>query len=447
MIELWLFIALLACILASAFFSGSETAVISVNRFRLRGLHEQGNLEAGRILRLLGRTQRLLIMVLIGNNLVNVLAALLFKSLMQRGLLGEDFKVLGLISLSEALSLFLLTPIIIVLAEVLPKAVFRAHADRLIAPLRPFLHGGMILLMPAIWLIEWIARLMLGSLTEVRSRAVRRFTRQDLINLINPEENEEEEGEDRDAGEAGLPATEPVSRGLIPEQGDERRMVENIIRLSDTTAEEIMTPLVNLVALPITRLEFETLRQLAISSGYSRIPVYRDRIVHMIGFIDVFRVLRECDGSRRLEEFIERPHYVPESKRVDDLLQEFLDLRIKNAIVVDEYGGCSGWISREDIIEEIVGELEDELDEPEELLAEQCEGEYLADGRLEIDALNKALGASFSDEGWETLGGLLLAEMGRIPRAGDEVTIDGWRARVLSMDHQRIDKVRLSRLD
>jgi magnesium and cobalt transporter len=172
-------------------------------------------------------------------------------------------------------------------------------------------------------------------------------------------------------------------------------------------------------------------------------PVYRDRIVHLIGHIDIFRVLREHDGHQPLADFVERPYYVPETKRVDDLLQEFLDLRVKNAIVVDEHGGCSGWISREDILEEIVGELEDELDEPKMPLVATAPGVYVIDGQMEIDPLNKALGAKFGEEDWETLAGLLLDAMGRIPKPGDEVTIDGWRARVMEMDGQRIARVEL----
>ena len=137
---------------------------------------------------------------------------------------------------------------------------------------------------------------------------------------------------------------------------------------------------------------------------------------------------------------------MPETKRVDDLLQEFLRLRIKNAVVVDEYGGCSGWISREDMLEEIVGELEDELDEPSRQITEEADGSYLVEGRMEIDALNHVLETEFSDEEWETLGGLILAEMGRIPAVGDMVTIGEWRATVAGMNGLQISKVRLARM-
>jgi CBS domain containing-hemolysin-like protein len=450
-----LIVAIFLCLALSFFFSGSETAVISVNRYRLRSLHEQGDPRAGRLLALLDNTQRLLIMALIGANLANVLAALLFKMLLEMGIAGTNERALGLIRWSELLSLLLLTPVLIIFAEILPKALFRAHADRLARTLRPVYVACLWLLHPAIWVMERIARLMLGTLAEARSQAMRRLTRQDVIQLLKPEERPAESTAGGGSGETPLAtaAREAMPAGLkerkerAPEESGERRMVENILKLNQTMAEEIMTPLVDLVAVQLGQIDLDALRQMAIGSGYSRFPVYRERIVHIVGFIDIYRVLREDDGSQTILDFIERPHYVPETKRVDDLLQEFLRLRIKNAVVVDEYGGCSGWISREDIIEEIVGELQDELDEPLAPVQRTAEDVYQADGRVEIDVLNGALGTAFPEANWETLAGLVLNEMGRLPREGDEVTIDGWRAKVLAMDRLRIATVELRRQD
>ena len=119
-------------------------------------------------------------------------------------------------------------------------------------------------------------------------------------------------------------------------------MIHNIMQLQETRAYQIMTPLVDLVAVQLGRMDIEGFKQMARETGYSRFPVYRDKIVNLIGYIDVFRVLRESTEARPLEDFVERPHFVPETKRVDDLLQEFLHLRIKNALVVDEYRRLRG---------------------------------------------------------------------------------------------------------
>ena len=449
-------LAIICCLALSFFFSGSETAVISVNRFRLRGLHEQGDADAGRLLAMLENTQRLLVMILVGTNLVNVLAALFFKMLIADGWPEwADRTALGPVRWSEMLSLVVLTPVLIVFAEILPKALFRAHADRMIGPLSPAFRVCLALFKPVIVLIEWLARGVLSLVSEQRSRAVRELTRRDVLNLIQTEERtepEEPSDESEEPRQGGATLGKAIAREMadeedrLNEETDERRLIQNILELHETRAYEIMTPLAELIAVNLNRVDLAGFRALARESGYSRFPVYRDRIVNLIGTIDVFRVLHGGDALKRLEDYVEPAYFVPETKRVDDLLLEFLGRRAKNAIVVDEYGGCCGWISREDILEEIVGEFEDELDEPRLQIVEKDEGVYQVWGRTEMDVVNEELGAEFSDDEWKTLAGLVLAQMGRIPSVGDEVTIGRWRARVMRMNGHRIDEVELRRL-
>jgi putative hemolysin len=440
--------AILICLGMSAFFSGSEVAVISVNRFRLRSLHEQGDATAGKLIGLLGDSQRLLVMVLIGNNLANVTAALFFKLMVQRWPGFVDGPTIGAIQRSELLSLALLAPIMIVFAEILPKAVFRAHADRLISSLRIPVLVSLFIFRPLIHTIERIAHWMISPLAMQRTRAMRQLTRKDVISLITPETGEESAAGGSSAeGSLGTNLAREVAaeNDRLSDEGAARGMIQNIMELQETRAYEIMTPLAELVAVQIGRNDLEDFKAIARSSGFSRFPVYRDRIVNLSGYVDVFRVLREDDGTRKLEDFIEPAYFVPEAKRVDDLLQHFLHERIKNAIVVDEFGGCSGWISREDILEEIVGELEDELDVPQRAVTESPDGSWAVEGRIEIDRLNELIGTDFDDDDWETLAGLILNEIGRIPKEGDEVVVDGWRAHILRMERHRIDRVRLSR--
>ncbi|MEN6627297.1 MAG: hemolysin family protein [Candidatus Sumerlaeia bacterium] len=447
MIVFFISAAILLCLGLSFFFSGSEVAVISVNRYRLRSLHEQGDATAGKLLQMLGDTQRLLVMILIGTNLANVLTALFFKDLVQR-FLGPRDVFYGPIQLSELLSLVLLTPLVIVLAEILPKALFRAHADRLFGRLHIPLLVGLWIFGPVISILQKLAHLMLAPLVEQRTRAMRQLTRKDVLTLVAGDERPEAPAERRTRGEALGAAIESemgAREHRLDEGAIERRMIQNIIELQETRAYEIMTPLAELVAVQLGRVDLEGFKTLARTSGYSRLPVYRDRIVRLLGYIDVNRVMREGNGDRNLGEFIEPAYYVPETKRIDDLLMEFLGERVKNAIVVDEYGGCVGWISREDILEEIVGELEDELDVPQRQITELTDGAFLVEGRTDLDELNERLGAEFPHGDWETLAGLLLDQMGRIPKLGDEVSIAGWRAHIVRMDEYRIDLVRMNR--
>jgi len=449
-----LLVALVVCFGLSFFFSGAETAIISVNKYRLRSLHEQGNATAGKLLGLLANTQRLLVMVLIGNNIAGVLLALFFNLFLERGwpqYAGRQ--VLGLILWSNLLGLIILTPLVVIFAEILPKALFRSRADRMMEIIRPLILISLFLFKPLILIVERFTNLVLSPLSEQRTRAMRQFTRQDVINLINPEEHEEEnsaEAEERyeDNGRQTLGTLRSLEARIqedqLEEAPDERRMIQNIIELQERRACEIMTPLVDLTTVHLDQMDLEGFRQLARRTGYSRYPVFRDRIVNLIGYIDVYQVLRDPDPERKLEDFIENAHYIPESKRVDDLLQEFLRQRIKNAIVVNEYGGCSGWISREDMLEEIVGEMEDELDEPFGPIQRIADGSFLAHGRTEIDRINSLLGSHFTAEKWKTLAGLIMNEMGRLPHMDDEVVVSDWRIRVVKMTHHRVDVVKLT---
>ena len=185
---LLLLIAIVVCLALSFIFSGAEVAVVSVNRYRLRSLHEQGDATAGKLLGLLADSQRLLVMVLIGVNMANVLSALLFEAMLTRWLTGGDRLVFGMVKLSEVLSLFVLTPLLIVFAEILPKAIFRAHADQMFGSLQNFFRLGLFLFKPVIVTIQWLASWVIGSHVGTRSRAMRQLTRQDVINLIVPED-------------------------------------------------------------------------------------------------------------------------------------------------------------------------------------------------------------------------------------------------------------------
>lgn len=448
--------AFLLALALSFFFSGSETAVVSVNRYRLRSLQDEGDANAGRLLDMLGDTQRLLVMTLIGTNLANVLAALLFKELLERGWPGLEMRtVFDGISATEVLGLVILTPIVVLFAEIVPKALFRARADHWLGPLRQVYVALVFVFRPLIVVVEWIARLFLSPWRDPQERALRNLTRRDIVNLITPGRVVEGPGAAEEAFSESDPYDQPLGDAItrevdgeeerLAEETNERELIHNIIELQETSAGDIMTPLVDLAAVRHDALHLDGLKHLARQTGFSRFPVYRDRVVNITGFIDIFRVLREENGTHELDHLVEEPFYVPETTRVDDLLQDFLRQRVKVAVVVDEYGGCSGWITREDILEEIVGELEDELDRPGAQIKETGDGEFVAEGRTEIEPLNLALDADFGDDEWETLAGLLLFHFRRVPRAGDTIEVDGWHMQVERMDGNRIDLVRIRR--
>lgn len=441
-------ILIFVSLVASFFFSGSETAVVSASRYRLRHLKSEGNIQAGKTLDLLDRSPRVMSAVLIGTNLGNVFAVLLFKSMLEDVWPGTRESVLGILSRSDLISLVLLTSLIVVFAEILPKALFRARADAWIMSLQPVLTFFTNLFSPVIYVLEKLVDVALLATGSPEGSAKPRLTRSDLLMMLRGGgAGPEPEGESTASAQDGRSATNgeaiPPEQHLAIRVPDERRVVRNIIGLDQHFAREIMQPLVEIEAVPLGRTTIEAFLQQARRSGHSRFPVYRDRIVDLTGYINVYDVIRDTEGRVDLEDFVHPAHYVPETQRVDDLLQEFLFLQISNAIVVDEYGGCSGWVTREDVIEEIVGELEDELDRPVTEIEEREDGSYLIEGRSDIDDVNEILGTKLDKTDCDTIGGLMMRELGKIPREGDAIEIQGWGFRIDVMDGMRVGRIEI----
>lgn len=445
-------IALLLSLMVSFFYSGSETAVVSANRYRLAHLRKEGNPAAERTLAMLSRSPRLLSTVLIGTNLGNVFAVLLFNYLLEQFWDQANTTAFGYVHWSEVISLCVFTPILVIFAEILPKALFRARADAWIIPLRPLLTFSIRLFLPVIVILEGLVYLVLMPLGGGAKAPRRHLTRGDLIMMLHGTGQADELDELEE--EAGVEPAGPRAQGKNGNAGageqpdlyrepDERRLIQNIIALEQTYAREIMQPLVELEAIRLRTTTVEAFKEQARRSGYSRFPVFKDRIVNLIGYVDIYDVIRDTQERKSLEDFVHPAYYVPETKRLDDLLQEFLLLRINNAIVVDEYGGCCGWITREDIIEEIVGELDDELDEPSRQIREIDGGVYQVDGRIDIEEINEMFSFELDDTDIDTLAGFVVQQLDRIPRAGDSIDVDGWRMSVLEMEGHRVARIEL----
>lgn len=446
-----IFMAILASLAVSFFFSGAETAVISCSQYQLRHRMEQGDTTVEKTLAMLAQPARLISTVLIGTNLGNVFAVLFFKLLLDLLWTQSHNRVLGIMSWDELICLVVLTPVIVVFAEILPKALFRAKADAWIHRLRPVLVAMRTLCAPINAFLEVLVRGVLLPFGPREGTPMGRLTRSDLIMMLHsPVRNGGSEAE-FDEGHGGMatktsseaPAEAVSDQVTSIREPDETRVIQNIIELENRQAREIMQPLVELEAVHLGHTTLDAFREQARRSGYSRFPAYRDRIVNLIGYIDVFDVIRDTTDKKNLEDFLRPAHFIPETKRVDDLLQEFLLLRVNNAIVVDEYGGCSGWVTREDVIEEIVGELEDELDSPTVLISEQDDGSFLIEGRNDIEDAGEVLGVQFEDTDCDTFGGLIMKHMGRIPRVGAEITLRGWRMEIVEMDEMRVAMVRV----
>ncbi|HEX9617993.1 MAG TPA: hemolysin family protein [Anaerolineales bacterium] len=235
--------------------------------------------------------------------------------------------------------------------------------------------------------------------------------------------------------------------GLL-EQG-ERRMIVSIFKLGDTLAREIMVPRIDLLALDVDTPLTQAVDAL-LESGFSRVPVFQETVDNILGLLytkDLLRILREGNQIDSLKDLLRRAYFVPEAKKVDELLAEMQAHRIHMAIVVDEYGGVAGLVTLEDIVEEIVGEIHDEYDQAEETLYQQVnESEYIFQGRVDLDDFNEIMESNIPRQEADTLAGFIYSRIGRVPVGGENVQVDNLELTVEQVSGRRIRKVRAQRI-
>jgi CBS domain containing-hemolysin-like protein len=397
-----------ACLLLSAFFSAAEIAFLAANRVRLRHLAEQGSRVARGYMEAFRHPERLLSTAMMGVTIAHVSASAVTTALLLPWLGGQ----------ASLWATLILTPLMLVFGEILPKAVAQGRATAI--ALRTFdpLRGASWLLAPLVGVANLLVRGILGSIGHGQRRDPF-VSRTDLRLLVEAE-----------------PA------GSTDVRAEEREMIEGIFDLVETSVREIMVPLVDVVALP----EEATVAQavaLIQDSRHSRLPVYRERIDNVVGVITALDILHRGAEGESVKALLRPAYYVPVTKRVSDLLPEMQRGRIQLAVVVDEYGGAEGVVSIEDIVEEIVGELHDALDPRPSALTPLPDGSFLVAGRLSLDELNETLDWSVPKKDYETVGGLILSALGRIPRLGEQVVLGDYELSVVDADERRILKAKV----
>jgi putative hemolysin len=275
-----------------------------------------------------------------------------------------------------------------------------------------------------------------------------------LVRLIAPEARRDRQEQGAAAGaqaeaENGEPNHQDGGdeQGLI--EGDERRLLQSIVDFGDTLVREVMTPRPDMVAIG-AEATFDELRALFREQEYSRIPVYKENLDNIVGFVfikDLLRLDAPESGDARLQpdlaRFIRPATFVPETKRVAEMLKEFQRKQVQIAIVVDEYGGTAGLVTIEDLLEEIVGEIRDEYDVETEPVVDEGQGSFVFSAKVNIDEVRNRLGVEIEPEGFETVGGYVLTRVGRVPAVGETFQIDGLQVEVLEAERRRIHKVRM----
>ncbi|MBN1517489.1 HlyC/CorC family transporter [Candidatus Sumerlaeota bacterium] len=330
--------------------------------------------------------------------------------------LGES----GWLHWRPVLIVALVSPLALTLTDVFPVRMGRADAHALLRSLARPMNWFAVAMYPALKLVEWSARGLAAPLGVERLRYHLTYSHEDLIEILEEEAAERAEEAPSD-----------------PEEATELSMIREIIDLHTTMAREVMIPLSMVAALRLPSSQ-EAVKALAQATGHTRFPVFRERVIDLIGYVDVLQILRDNNPSRPLEEYVQKALFVPETKRIDSLLQEFLDRHMRSAIVIDEYGSCTGWITREDILEEIVGEIEDEFDADAPQLEELGANRYRVPATMNLYDLEERVGLEFPHENIDTLGGFVYDQLGRVPEAGEELTHGNAVIRVTEMQRHKI---------
>jgi len=397
------------CLVATMFFSAAEMAFIAANRPRLRHLAEQGSATAAAYLEAFRHPERVLSTAMMGVTVAHIVAA--------SATTWSLLPTLG--GLAPVVVTLVLTPVMLVLGEIIPKAVARAWATSLILRLYRPLIWTSVVLMPFVAFANLVVGLTL-RLYGVRQADTRAFvSREELKALLQME-----------PGEAEVTT-------------QEAELIDNIFDLGDTTVREVMVPLVEVAMLPDSASPQDAIALIQ-ERGFSRLPIYRQRETNIVGIVAAMDLLSRGAEAATLDELKRPPYYVPETKRIDDLLREMQRSRAHMAVVVDEYGGSTGVVTLEDILEQIVGEIHDEHERAPASAERLPDGSYRVAARTNIDELNEAFDWTLPKQDYETVAGLVLATLGRVPRAGEMFQIPGYTLTVLEADTRRVTAVKIT---
>jgi Mg2+/Co2+ transporter CorB len=401
--------ALLALVVVSAFFSSSETAMMALNRYRLRHLANTGNRGAKRASKMLERPDKLLGLILIGNNLANNAAAAL-AGIIAYNLYGDA---------AVAVATLILTLVMLVFAEVTPKTIAAYRPERIAFPATIVLKPLMFVLYPAVWLINHMAGVL-----------VRLFG-------VNP----------ASAREDALSADElrtlmGTTSHRIPDKN--QGMLINILDLDTVTIDDIMVPRNEVYGIDLNDSD-ETISHKILTSNYTRLPVFEDDINNIIGVIHLRNAPRLYSkgpfNRAKLRQLLHDPYFIPENTLLHVQLHNFQKAKHRIGVVVDEYGAVTGIVTLEDILEEIVGEFTSDIADTIDDIVVQEDGSYQIDAAATVREINKALGWKLPTQGPRTLNGLLLEELEAIPDNCVCVVIGEYRFEVTEMGENRIQSV------
>ena len=399
-------IALIILVLLSAFFSSAETSLTTVNRVRLKTLAEEGNRRAKTALEVLDKYGKMLSAILIGNNIVNLSASALATTLAIH------------IHFTVGIATAILTVVILIFGEIVPKNMAMINSEKMALLYASMISGLMKLLTPLIFVIDSLAK------------GIMKLFRVDADKKTAMTENEL-----RTYVEVGH------EDGVI--ESEEREMIYNVFDFGDAVAKDVMIPRIDMVTVD-KEATYEEVMEVFKDCMYTRIPVFEEDKDNIIGLINIKDFILVGDKAKfRISDILRQAYYTYEFKKTADLLVEMRQKCFNVAFVLNEYGGTAGMITLEDLLEEIVGEIRDEYDSDEEQLIQKMQDRtYLVEGSMKLSDINDELGTDLQSEDYDSIGGLIIEHLDRVPEDGAQIVTDqGIRLQVQGVSQNRILKV------
>lgn len=403
-------IMVIILLLLSAFFSSAETALTTVNKFRMMTLAEDGNKRAKCVLKITENPSKMLSTILVGNNIVNLSASSLTTSIAY----SFGGYIIGLTT-------GVLTLLILVFGEITPKTLATLYSDELSLAYSGIINFLMKILTPVIFLVNQISLGFLFILRVDPNRKNDSYTEDEIRTIVHASHEE----------------------GNI--ESEEKEMINNVFDFGDANAKDIMVPRVHVTFADIN-CTYSELIDIFREDKFTRLPVYEDTKDNVIGTINMKDLLLYDNTKEfQIRDILRKPFFTYEYKKISELLVEMRQSSYNIAIVLDEYGETSGLITLEDLLEEIVGEIHDEYDENEDMFIQKAgPNEYLVEASINLDDLNDELGTTFDSDDYDSLGGFMIERLDRLPQIGDSiVTEDGIHLTVRKVDKNRAETIQV----
>lgn len=404
----WLFLVLIVLILLSAFFSASETALTSISKIRLRNMMEENVKNADKISKLVEHPNKLLSTILIGNNLVNIGASSLATAM------AIEISGSGGVGIATGL----MTIVILIFGEITPKTLAAQNSEKISLLVVNMIAILVTVFTPVVKVMNIVTGFIIKLLGGNNTAKAPLITEAELKTMVNVSHEE----------------------GVL--EVDERRMINNVFDFGDAKAKDVMTPRTDMIAID-DKASYEEIIQIFQEERFSRLPVYHESMDNIVGILYLKDIVFINEANFRIENYMRDPFFTYEFKPTAELFSQMRIKRIPIAIILDEYGGTSGLVTIEDMVEEIVGEIGDEDDEQEEEIEVIKEDEYIIGGSAKIDDVNEMIGTRLESEDFDTIGGYIIGVLGRFPDAGETLETDNMKVKIEEVDKNRIEKLRV----